>query len=53
MHEAWCSSSPDWLPDDSKPSQIPRSTSAWETFGFILKVVSKFCKVDLGQIQAA
>ncbi len=28
--------------------QIPRSTPAWDTFGFIPNVVTKFCKADPG-----
>ncbi len=26
--------------------QIPRSTPAWDTFGFISNVVTNFCKAD-------
>ncbi len=29
-------------------AQIPRSTPAWDTFGFIPNVVTKFCKADPG-----
>ncbi len=35
----------------SVETPMPRLTSAWDTFGLIADVVTKFCKADPGEIQ--